>query len=677
MTSPGPWPAITGIAYGGDYNPEQWPRETWFEDMALMREAGVNFVSVGIFSWALLEPKEGLFEFAWLDDLLDLLHENGIGADLGTPTASPPAWFFAEHPDARVISREGHVMGFGSRGMASHSHPAYREAAVRIASALAERYGKHPAVKMWHIHNEYGVPVGEDYSPASVAAFRSWLQSTYSSLDALNDAWGTAFWGQRYEDWEHIGAPAVAPSVVNPAQRLDFARFTDDQLLECFKAERDAIRVHASQPITTNLMANQSYTTDLWHWAGEMDIIANDHYLTAADPNGHIGLALAADLTRSLAGGKPWILLEHSTSAVNWQPRNVAKRPKELIRNSMQHYARGADAVMFFQWRASRKGAEKFHSAMLPHAGASSRVFREVVDLGAKLGAVAETQGSRVSAEVAMLWDSVSIWAQRLEWRPSEDVEPTDTIRAYYEALWRDGVTTDFVHPEGDLSGYRLVVVPATYLLTRAAAQNLTEFAREGGTVLVSFFSGAVDEYDAVHEGGFLAPLKELLGTTVEEYLPLREGVRAGIAYGPDAALTLEGDVWQEDLALAGAEVKGTYLAGPGVGKAAITRNQIGEGTGWYVSARLGADDLRRIFADVYKDAGIVPPDPEHDLEIVTRHGDNQDFVIAINHSDDAVAVNATGTNLLTGEEFAGEWELGAGDVAVLRAAAAPEGGGR
>src|SRR5690606_2670179 len=189
---------------------------------------------------------------------------------------------------------------------------------------------------------------------------------------------------------------------------------------------------------------------------------------------------------------------------------------KELIRNSMQHYARGADAVMFFQWRASRKGAEKFHSAMLPHAGASSRVFREVVNLGAKLGAVAETQGSRVKADVAMLWDSVSIWAQRLEWRPSEDVVPTDTIRAYYEALWRDGVTTDFVHPEGDLSGYRLVVVPATYLLTRAAAQNLTEFARQGGTVVVSFFSAAVDEHDAVHEGGFLAPLKELLGTTVE-----------------------------------------------------------------------------------------------------------------------------------------------------------------
>ncbi|NTV39042.1 MAG: beta-galactosidase, partial [Demequinaceae bacterium] len=238
MTIQARWPEVAGLAYGGDYNPEQWPRATWDDDVRLMREAGVNLVSVGIFSWAMLEPKEGGYTFGWLDELLNLLHAHGIAVDLGTPTASPPAWFFVKHPEARVVARDGRIMGFGSRGMASHSSAAYREASATIATMLAERYGKHPAVVMWHVHNEYGVPVGEDYSADSVAAFREWLGERYGSLDALNGAWGTAFWGQRYGEWSHVGPPADAPSVVNPAQRLDFARFTDHQILRCFIAER-------------------------------------------------------------------------------------------------------------------------------------------------------------------------------------------------------------------------------------------------------------------------------------------------------------------------------------------------------------------------------------------------------------------------------------------------------
>ena len=336
-TVPGaPWlPGVEAVCYGGDYNPEQWPEEVWAEDVALMHEAGVNLVSIGIFSWALLEPREGEYDFAWLDRLVALLHDGGIRIDLGTPTASPPAWFFHTYPDACVVTRDGTVLGFGSRGMASPSSLAYRRASTGIARQLAHRYGRHPALALWHVHNEYGAPVSECYSPASSAAFRAWLRNRYDTLDSLNDAWGTAFWGQRYGAWEHISAPAVAPSVVNPAQRLDFARYTSDALLECFIAERDAIRAESpGLPITTNFMATNCPSVDLWRWAREVDIVSNDHYLTAGDARNHVGLAMAADLTRSVARGRPWILMEHSTSGVNWQPRNVAKRAGEMARNA-------------------------------------------------------------------------------------------------------------------------------------------------------------------------------------------------------------------------------------------------------------------------------------------------------------------------------------------------------
>ncbi|WP_159619721.1 beta-galactosidase [Ruania rhizosphaerae] len=665
------WPLPHAIAYGGDYNPEQWPREVWDDDVALMRQAGVNLVSVGIFSWALLEPEEGVFDFGWLDELLDLLHANGIAVDLATPSVSPPAWFFAAYPQAQVRNADGVTMGFGSRGMASHASPEYRAAIVRVADALARRYGQHPAVVLWHVHNEYGVPVGEDFSEQSVRSWRQWLQQRYGTLAALNEAWGTAFWGQWYHHWEHVVAPATTPTTINPAMKLDWARFTDDQLRECFRLERDAIRAHAPQPITTNFMAHQSWNTDLWKWAQEVDIVSDDHYLWSPDPEAHVALALSADLTRSVAGGRPWILMEHSTSAVNWQGRNIAKEPGEMQRNALTHVGRGADAIMFFQWRASRSGAEKFHSAMLPHAGPSSRVFREVTELGSQLKQLGELQDSRVRAEVAVLYDWESLWAQDLQWRPSDDLQFRERMRTFYERLWRDGVPVDFAHPGDDLSGYRLVVAPASYLLTTADAANLTSYVRTGGTLLVSCFAAAVDSHDAVHAGGFGAPLADALGVRVEEYRPLRAGSTCTVAFGEH---TLEADVWTEDLVLDGAEVLGRYgspaKGGATAGAPAITRHRAGEGTGWYVSTRLGLDALAPVLEAVYADAGIVPADHPEGVELMTRHGQNHDYVIAVNHRDEEVTVAMDGTNILTGDRLGGELRLSAGRVAVVRTVA-------
>jgi len=656
--------ATRSLRYGGDYNPEQWPRETWVEDVALMQQAGVNLVSINIFSWGLIEPTEGVYDFAQLDEIVELLSGAGIDIDLGTPTASPPAWFWKKYPHARPVTRDGVPLGFGSRGMASPSSPEYRRAAVAVTEQLARRYGAHPAVAMWHVHNEYGAPVSDSYDDASVVAFREWLRARYGSVEAVNDAWGTTFWGQRYGQWDEIDAPRTAASVVNPAQRLDFARFTSDALLECYIGERDAIRTYSPNlPVTTNFMATSCPSMDLWKWSREVDVVANDHYLTAERLDSHVMLAMDADLTRSLAGGRPWMLMEHSTSAVNWQPRNIAKRDGELARNSLSHLARGADAILFFQFRASRFGAEKFHSAMLPHAGTDSRVWREVLELGETLGSLGELQGSQLAARVAILWDWESFWAQDLEWRPSVDVRHRATIEAFYAALWERNVTVDFAHPESDLSQYALVLAPSSYLLTDAASRRISDFVSGGGVFLASYFSGIVDVNDTVPSGAYPGQLRDVLGLRVEEFLPLRSGESVTLTDGAS------GSLWADAVITTSADAVARYADGPAEGSPAITRNPIGSGSAWYVSTELDANALGALLERVLDEAGVAHSATAAGVEIVTRHGDSADYRFLINHSglDTDVQFDATATELVTGQAIHGALTVPAGTVRIAR----------
>ena len=662
---------LTRLAFGGDYNPEQWPESVWQEDVRLMREAGVTLVSVGIFSWALLEPSPGTYDFGWLDRLLDLLHEHGIRVDLGTPTVVPPVWFYRAHPEALPVTAEGVRYEFGSRAAICHSNDDYRRAAASITRKLAERYGDHPALAMWHVHNEYGVPVSACYCASCAAHFRRWLATTYGTVDAVNEAWGTAFWGQRYGDLEDINPPRLTPAAVNPAQALDYKRFADATMRENFRMERDILhRLSPGVPVTTNFMTalSQCDSVDYWAWGREVDLVTNDHYLITDGRRTHVNLAMAADLTRSVAGGAPWLLLEHSTSGVNWQLRNPATAPGQMARNSLAHVARGSEGALFFQWRQSRRGAEKFHSAMVPHGGTDTRVWREVVELGASVEALSEIRGTRTEADVAMLWDWHSWWAQNLDWRPSVDHEARERADAFYEALYDRHLTVDFAHPEADVSRYPLVVVPALYLMTEAAGRNLEAYVENGGTLVVSYFSGIVDEHDAVHEGAYPGPLRDVLGLTVEEFSPLLPGERVRVT-GPDGT-ELAADVWTEFVVPRGAETVLTYADGLAAGLPAVTRHRLGEGTAWYVSTRLGADGLDALLGRAGEDARLAPrADLPRDVEVVRRTGASGTYLFAVNHtgSDVKVPLEAAGTELLTGEPAAGRLAVPAGAVRVVR----------
>ncbi|MGH3328199.1 MAG: beta-galactosidase [Streptomycetales bacterium] len=657
------WPdRVRGICFGGDYNPEQWPEEVWAQDVRLMQEAGVSLVSVGIFSWAMLEPAEGKYEFGWLDRVMDMLAEGGVAVDLATATASPPPWFSRLYPETLPARRDGRRLWPGARQAYCPSSPVYRERATALAEALATRYHGHEALAMWHVGNEYGCHVAQCFCDVSAAAFREWLRTRYGDVDDLNDAWGTAFWSQRYSDWEEVLPPRLTPTFANPTQRLDYRRFSSDELLDCFRSERDVLhRVSPGVPVTTNFMVHRD-AVDCWAWAREVDLVSNDHYLVGTDPQPHIDLSMCADLTRGLASGRPWLLMEHSTSAVNWQPRNLAKLPGQLRRNSLQHLARGADGVMFFQWRASRAGAEKFHSGMVPHGGQDTKVWREVVELGDTLRRCEELRGSTVRAEVAVLFDWEAWWACELDAHPSVDVTYRERVRALYRALWDAGVTVDFVHPEADLSRYRLVVVPSLYLVTDATAENVTGYVAAGGHVLATYFSGIVDGNDHIRLGGYPGAFRDMLGVRVEEFFPLRARQKVRLDSGANAT------VWAELVHPTGAEVIASYVDGPLPGVPAVTRNAYGEGIAWYLATELGRGAAARLIRKVLAVADVTAPaDAPPGVEVVRRVGDEHAYLLVLNHTGSAVQLQAHGLDLVSEAPVDGGLELEAGGVAVVR----------
>jgi len=317
------------LFFGGDYNPEQWDESVWVEDILLMKEAGVNLVTLGVFAWANLEVTEGVYQFEWLDKIVGLLHRSGIGVDLATGTASPPAWMLKAYPEMRPMAPDGSLLNHGGRQAYCISSPVYMAKATALAHKLAERYGAHPAVKLWHVNNEYGCHNPMCYCDISAAAWRLWLEQKYGFIDVLNKAWGTSFWSQRYNSFDEIDTPKQTPmgTYPNPTMMLDFHRFGNWQILELYKSERDAIRsAGAVQPITTNFMSMKHFRyLNYFEWANEVDLVSTDHYLISHDPQNHVELAFEADLTRGFARGDNWLLMEHSTGAVNWQEVNLAK----------------------------------------------------------------------------------------------------------------------------------------------------------------------------------------------------------------------------------------------------------------------------------------------------------------------------------------------------------------
>ncbi|MFE2051105.1 beta-galactosidase [Streptomyces sp. NPDC059459] len=660
---------VPRLGFGADYNPEQWPREVWEEDVRLMREAGVNIVSVGIFSWARLQPGPDVWDFAWLDDVMDLLHRHGVGVDLATATASPPPWLTTAHPEILPVTDRGETLWPGARQHWRPTSPVFREHALRLVREMATRYAGHPALVAWHVNNELGCHNAHDFSDDAARAFRDWLRTRYTTLDALNHAWGTAFWSQRYSDWEQVLPPRLAASHPNPTQQLDFKRFSSDALKDYLRAEREVLReLTPDVPVTTNFMVMPGTKgMNYADWADEVDFVANDHYVV---PSGRERdeLSFSANLTSGIAGGRPWFLMEHSTSAVNWQPVNLAKRPGELARDSLTHVAHGADAVCFFQWRQSAAGAEKYHSAMVPHAGADSDLFRAVTALGDTLKVLAPVAGSeREPAEVGILFDWESWWASEQDSHPTSLLDYHREALDWYSALLALGVRADVVTTGADLGRHRIVIAPVLHLVPAELAKDLTRYAEQGGHLVTTYFSGVVDENDHIWLGGYPGALRDLLGIRVEEFGPLPAGQSVELDD------TSTGTLWTDHITVTapGTEVLAHYATGPHAGRPAVTRRAAGSGSAAYVSTRLGAEGLAALLPRLLEPAGVsseLPAAVRGSVEATVRRGPGGRFLFLVNRTDGSVTVpGLTGDVLVGATGDDGAVVLGPRDVAVLR----------
>lgn len=656
---------VNKIVYGGDYNPEQWPEEIWADDMRLLKEANIDIVTLNVFSWAALQPSEETYDFSKLDKIMEMVRDNGLQVCLATSTGAHPAWMAKKYPDILRTEFNGLKRKFGGRHNSCPNSPTYEKYSVRLAQKIAERYRDYNNIVAWHISNEFG---GECYCENCEKAFRVWLKKKYQTIENVNRAWNTAFWGHTFYDWDEIVLPNLLSEHFEQDRSqfqgitVDYKRFNSESILECYKREYDALKaITPDIPITTNLMGFYK-PLDYKMWAKYMDVVSWDNYPSNEDSPAQI--AMSHDLMRGINGGEPFLLMEQTPSVTNWLPYNALKRPGVMRLWSYQAVAHGSDSVMFFQMRRTVGACEKLHGAVIDHVGTNeTRVFREVKALGAELKELGEqTLGAVTDAKAVIYFDWDNWWAIECSAGPNCDLKYKDEIYNYYQALYKLNIPVDIVGPEDDLGKYQLLIAPILYMTKTGYDEKIRTFVKNGGTFVTTFFSGIADEHDLIVTGGYPGKLRDIMGIWVEESDALPSGAENHFTYrGKAYPAKLLCDLSH----LEGAEALSVYEEDFYAQMPAITKNQFGDGRAYYVATRSNEEFYQTLMADICEECGVESLlAPQENLEVTMRRNENGRFLFLLNHADreQETVMTEAGCGLLEKQEYV------AGDVVSVPA---------
>ncbi|MFZ4864688.1 beta-galactosidase [Enterococcus casseliflavus] len=650
------------ILFGGDYNPNQWPKEIWEEDIRIFKKASINSATVNVFSWAKIQPSENCYDFEELDQIIEKLSTEGFDIVLATSTAALPAWMFKKYPEVARTDYDGRHHKFGQRHNACPNSLVYQKYAERLATKLAERYGENPQVTCWHINNEYG---GECYCDNCEKAFRVWLKDKYHTIEALNKAWNMEFWGHTVYEWDEIVLPNALSEGIGYDKTafagisIDYRRFNSDSLLKNYMMERDAIRkIDPTTPITTNLMGTFK-GLDYFKWAKEMDLVSWDNYPSYNTPWSLV--AMTHDLMRGLKQ-QPFMLMEQTPSQQNWQPYNSLKKPGQMRAQSYQTIAHGADTIQYFQLRRSIGACEKFHGAVIEHVGhEDTRVFRETAALGAELAQLSDIIGTQTQAQVAVIFDWDNYWALEYTSGPTVDLKYVEQIHRYYRYFYEQNIAVDLVPVDADLSKYKLVAAPVLYMIKEGMQERLTDFVMQGGALLTTYMSGIVDQSDNVHLGGYPGPLRELAGIWVEEIDALAPEQSNGVSL-VNEELSGTSNLVSDLIHLENAEALAHYTSNFYAGMPAVTKNTFGDGTVYYFGGQLEDQLQDQLFKTIVEESDVTPVIEEATkLEIACRENAEAKFFVIINFHEEAQPLPEMfvgKTDLLTGEVLSSEMML-------------------